>query len=312
MNPGRRVIEFGIGLGAPSAEPMDDRHDYYRDVLTRGEGHFTSAWLSDHLMKDDAVTVEAWTTLAWLAAEFPTYLFGSQVLSQSYRNPALLAKMAATFQYLSRGRLILGIGAGWQADEYAAYGYPYPSAGTRVEQLGEAIDILRAMWSDSPATYAGRHYQIRGAYCEPRPGVPIPILVGGHRPKFMRMAAEKADIWQWDGPIERYRVPYDRLVAATGEIGRDLDSIRLSAAGEAYFPLDPADFPEPTVAAITAAQDPSGSYADEIDWVMGPTPDDAIRQIRPLVDLGVTQVTVYFHDRRSLDLFGREVIPAFS
>jgi len=306
------MIEFGIQLGVPSAEPMDDRHRFYRELLTRGDGAFSSVWVSDHLMKDDAPLLEGWTTLTYLAAEFPGLTFGNLVLSQSYRNPALLAKMAATFQYLSEGRLILGIGAGWQADEYAAYGYPYPSAGTRIEQLGEAIDVLRAMWTQSPAHYEGVHYQVRGAYCEPRPARPIPILVGGHRPKFMRVAAEKADIWQWDGPIDRYRVPYDRLVAACADVGRDLASIRLSAAGEAYFPVDPADFPDRTPMAISTAQDPSGSYSEEFDWVMGPTPGDAIEQLRPLIDLGVTLVTVYFHDQRSADIFASEVIPALA
>jgi alkanesulfonate monooxygenase SsuD/methylene tetrahydromethanopterin reductase-like flavin-dependent oxidoreductase (luciferase family) len=305
------MIDFGLSLGAPSAEQMGDRHAYYRDLLARGDGAFSSAWVSDHLMKDDRPMLEGWTAIAFLAAEFPTYTFGNLVLSQSYRNPALLAKMAATLQYLTDGRFFLGIGAGWQADEYRAYDYPYPSAGTRVEQLGEAIDVLRALWTQSPANYDGQHYHLRDAYCEPRPVTPIPILVGGHRPRFMRVAGEKADIWQWDGPIDRYRVPYDHLVAACAEYGRDLSSIRLSAGGEAYFPADPANFPEPTLAPISAAQDPSGAYADEIDWVMGPTTDDAIRQLQPLIDLGVTLVTIYFHDRRSLDLFAREVIPAF-
>ncbi|MEP6680767.1 MAG: LLM class flavin-dependent oxidoreductase [Chloroflexota bacterium] len=307
------MLDFGILLAAPAAEPMDDRHAYYRDVLTRAEGTFSSAWVSDHLMKGAEPSLEGWTTLAYLAGEFPAFQFGNLVLSQSYRNPALLAKMAATFQYLSQGRLILGIGAGWQADEYAAFDYPYPSAGTRVEQLGEAIDVLRAMWTQSPASYDGAHYHVRSAYCEPRPEPPIPILVGGHRPKLMRVAAAKADIWQWDGPIERYQPPYELLMAACADIGRDPASVRLSTGGEVYFPADPAEFEASlsgSMATITAAQDPSGSYAEEFDWVMGPTPADAIRGLRPLIDLGVTQVTIYFHDRRSLDLFAGEVIPA--
>lgn len=305
------MVDFGIQLAAPSAEEMGDRHDHYRDLLSRGQGAFSSAWVSDHLMKDDRPMLEGWTTLAYLAAEFPGYTFGNTVLSQSYRNPALLAKMAATLQYLTEGRLILGIGAGWQADEYHAYDFPYPSAGTRIEQLGEAIDLLRAMWTQSPANYEGQHYHVRNAYCEPRPATPIPILVGGRRPKFMRVAAGKADIWQWDGPIERFRVPYDLLVAGCAEIGRDLSAVRLSTAGEVYFPSNPADFPASTMSITDPAQDPSGSFAEEFDWVMGPTVDDAIRELRPLIELGVTLVTVYFHDRRSLDIFAREVIPAF-
>lgn len=187
--------------------------------------------------------LEAWTTIAYLAAEAPTYAFGNLVLAQSYRNPALLAKMAATLPYFTGGRLILGIGAGWQADEYAAYDYEYPSAGVRVEQLSEAIDVLRAMWTQSPATYEGRYYRVRDAYCEPRPTTSIPILVGGRKPKFMRVAAEKADIWQWDGPIERFRIPHDLLVANCAEIGRALGAITLSTFGEVYLPANPADFP---------------------------------------------------------------------
>jgi alkanesulfonate monooxygenase SsuD/methylene tetrahydromethanopterin reductase-like flavin-dependent oxidoreductase (luciferase family) len=114
------MVDFGLSLGAPSAEAMGDRHAYYRDLLARGDGAFSSAWVSDHLMKDDRPMLEGWTAIAFLAAEFPAYTFGNLVLSQSYRNPALLAKMAATLQYLTDGRLILGIGAGWQADEYRA------------------------------------------------------------------------------------------------------------------------------------------------------------------------------------------------
>jgi alkanesulfonate monooxygenase SsuD/methylene tetrahydromethanopterin reductase-like flavin-dependent oxidoreductase (luciferase family) len=310
------MVEFGIQLGAPSAEEMGDRHDYYRDVLERGRGVFSSAWVSDHLMKDESPILEAWMTLTYFAAEFPEYRFGNMVLGQGYRNPALLAKMAATLQYLTGGRAILGIGAGWQADEYRAYGYPFPSAGTRVEQLAEAIDVLRALWTESPASYEGRHYQIANAYCEPRPAPMVPVLVGGRRPKLLRVAAAKADYWSWDGPIERYGPLAAEFRAACREIGRDPASVRLASGGEAYFPEDQARFPTRTGAngttgSVTAAQDPEGVLAGEDDWVMGPTPEHAIEQLRPLIDIGVELVTVYFHDRRTLDLFAAEVIPAF-
>jgi alkanesulfonate monooxygenase SsuD/methylene tetrahydromethanopterin reductase-like flavin-dependent oxidoreductase (luciferase family) len=307
-------IEFGVILAAPSAddEPMADRLDWYRELLRLGEGSLRSAWLPDHLMKGDGEMLEAWTTLTYLAAEFPSYSFGHTVLCQSYRNPALLAKMAATLDYLTRGRFVMGIGAGWQADEYLAYDYEYPSAGVRVEQLAEAIDVLRAMWTQSPATYAGRHYAVHDAYCVPQPTKPIPILVGGRKPKFMRVAAEKADIWQWDGPIERYRPPYDLLVANCAELGRPLSEVRLSTSGEVYLPADSAAFPAPSSSFIDAAQDPSGAYAGELDWVLGPTPEDAARQLQPMIDLGVTHFTMYFWDRASLRRFVEEVMPRFS
>jgi alkanesulfonate monooxygenase SsuD/methylene tetrahydromethanopterin reductase-like flavin-dependent oxidoreductase (luciferase family) len=306
------MVEFGIQLAAPAADPIVDHHDFYRELLRLGNGHFTTAWVTDHLMKEDHPQLEGWTTLTYLAAEFPAYTFGNLVLGQGYRNPALLAKMAATLDYLTGGRVILGIGAGWQADEYLAYGYPYPSAGTRIEQLGEVIDIVRAMWTQSPASYDGRHYQVREAFCEPRPAAPITILVGGRRPKLMRLVAEKADMWQWDGPIERYHRPYDLLVASCAEAGRDLSTIQLSTFAEAWFPVNPADHQERVPVGFTAAQDPSGAYADEFDWVLGPTPEDAVRQLAPLVELGVTQVTVYFHDSRTLTMFAEHVILALA
>ena len=146
-----------------------------------------------------------------------------------------------------------------------------PERGTRVEQLSEAIDVLRAMWTQSPADYNGVHYQVHGAYCEPRPATPIPILVGGHRPKLVRVAAEKADIWQWMA-----RSPLSGPVSAPGRrVRRRGPGPRRRPpldAGEAYFPVDPAMFPVPTRMAITEAQDPSGSYANEIDWGDGSTP----------------------------------------
>lgn len=132
----------------------------------------------------------------------------------------------------------------------------------------------------------------------------------------MRVAARIADYWSWDGPIERYAPLVEELQRACAEVGRDWSTMGLHAAGEAYFPAQAADFPEPadptgTMASVTAAQDPVGLYADEADWVLGPTPADAIAALQPLVDLEVTMFSIYFHDRRSLDMFAREVVPAF-
>jgi len=311
------MVAFGIHVAGPSAEPMGDRHGYYRQLLERAGSSFTSFWVSDHLMSGSLPTFEGWTALAYLAAEFPSYAVGNLVLAQSYRNPALLAKMAVTLHSLTGGRLLLGIGAGWQADEYAAYGYEFPSAGTRVEQLGEAIDVLRAMWTQSPATYEGRHYRVRDAYCEPRPAPMIPIMVGGRRPKLIRVAATKADLFNWDGPIGRYAPLVDQLHAAARDAGRDPHDIGLVVSCEAYFPERLADFPDlqagGTMTSISTAQDPSGAYADYgADFVLGPTPEDAIRDLRPLVDLGVRIVTVYFHDRRTVTRFVEDVVPAFA
>jgi alkanesulfonate monooxygenase SsuD/methylene tetrahydromethanopterin reductase-like flavin-dependent oxidoreductase (luciferase family) len=161
---------------------------------------FTTVWIEDHLQRGEHEVMEGWTLLTYLAALYPNVRFGHLVMSPSFRNPALLAKMAATLQQLTGGRYILGIGAGWKEDEYRGYGYDYPSGRVRVEQLAEAIEAIRAMWTQAPATYHGIYYRIDNAYCEPRPDPPPPIMVGTNGPKALRVAARLADWWNWAGP----------------------------------------------------------------------------------------------------------------
>jgi alkanesulfonate monooxygenase SsuD/methylene tetrahydromethanopterin reductase-like flavin-dependent oxidoreductase (luciferase family) len=224
------------------------------------------------------------------------------VLSQSYRNPALLAKMAATLQTLTAGRFVLGIGAGWQEDEYESYGFRFPPAGERIEQLGEAIDLIRRMWTSAPASYEGKHYAVLDAYCEPRPSPQPPILVGGQGPKLMRVAAAKADAWVWDGPLETYQPPYQRLVDNCERIGRPLSEIKLVAGFDAYFPADRADFPQPQ----------SAGYLDFMTSPLGPTPADARHEITRLTDIGVEEFCIYFYDVATLRRFIDEVVPIFT
>jgi alkanesulfonate monooxygenase SsuD/methylene tetrahydromethanopterin reductase-like flavin-dependent oxidoreductase (luciferase family) len=100
--------------------------------------------------------------------------------------------MTASLQYLSGNRLYLGIGAGWKEDEYQAYGYEFPPAGRRVDQLDEALHIIRALWTESPATFTGQHYRINGAWCEPKPESIPPIMIGGKRPRMLRRAHAKS------------------------------------------------------------------------------------------------------------------------
>lgn len=295
-------VEFGILLTANQVgDPVPDRLAYYRQCLDAGEGALNALWFSDHLQKGDAPVFEAWTTLTYLAALAPSYRVGHMVLGQSYRNPALLAKMAATLQMVSGGRLVLGLGAGWQEDEYLAYDYSFPKAGERIEQLAEAIDLIRAMWAGSPASFEGRHYSVRDAYCEPSPQPRPPILVGGQGPKLMRVAAAKADAWTWDGPLEMFRPPYERLIESCAEIGRPVSEIKLVAGFDAYFPADRADFPEPQWS----------GYLDFTTTPLGPTPADARAQLMPLVELGVAEFCVAFYDLTTLRRFVDEVVPQF-
>jgi F420-dependent oxidoreductase-like protein len=155
---------------------------------------FTRLWVSDHLFLDpNAVKtdcLEAWTLLAALAVRTERIRMGPMVTAQSYRNPALLAKIAAGVDVMSKGRLDFGLGAGWKEAEYRAYGYEFPDAPTRVTQMIETLEICTRMWKDERATYHGKHYRIDDALCSPKPAQsPLPIWIGGSKPRVMRAAA---------------------------------------------------------------------------------------------------------------------------
>ena len=125
-----------------------------QDVLDIATQHFSSIWVSDHLMTQEPFfRMDVWTQLTWIAARYPGPLLGTIVLSNSYRHPPVMAKMAASLQAFSRNRLVLGYGAGWLEAEYRAYGFPFPPASVRIEQMVEAVQLMRAMWTSSPATF---------------------------------------------------------------------------------------------------------------------------------------------------------------
>jgi len=295
------MADFGL-QGLPGDAPGDDRVSRYRKVLETLPPEFTTVWVEDHLQFGERQVMEGWTLLTYLAALFPRFRFGHLVLSQSFRNPALLAKMAATLQHLTGGRYILGIGAGWNEEEYRGYGYDYPSGGVRVEQLAEAIEVIRALWADSPATYHGKHYRIDDGRCEPRPDPPPPIMVGTNGPKALRVAARLADWWNWDGSWELvYRRPYEILRGHCEEIGRPFDEITLTAGVFVWFPDDPSEF-EPTF------EHPF--YAGQTFDRIGPTPEDAVREIQLLIDHGVAHFLPSFQDMATLRRFVDEVLPA--
>ncbi len=139
-----------------------------RRVLNTISGHWQSAWVTDHFQWGEDDCLEVMTSLAYYAAVFPHMDWGTIVACQAYRNPALMAKMASTIQYLTKGRLILGIGAGWKVDEHVAYNYDFPSAGMRVAQLEETVEIFKRMWNNDKSSYDGAHYKIKDAINLPR------------------------------------------------------------------------------------------------------------------------------------------------
>lgn len=194
---------------------------------------FHSVWLYDHLHTIppavQEITFECWTSMAALARDTKRVRIGQMVTCNSYRNPALLAKMASTVDALSHGRLVLGIGAGWYEQEYLAYGYPYPSSGVRLRQLGEAVQVILAMWTQDEAYFEGTYYQVKGAINQPK-GVQkphIPLLIGGEGEKVtLRLVAQYADACNISGGIANIKHKLAVLKQHCQEVGRDYESIK--------------------------------------------------------------------------------------
>ena len=195
------------------------------DVVARS---FGSIWVADHHMHDDRFRLEGWTQLTWMAARYPGLMLGTEVLAHSYRHPPHVAKMAATLQYFSGGRLILGYGAGWSRPEYDAYGYDFPSARERIAQLEEAVVLTRALWRDRPANFHGRYYRLQDAWCEPQPNPEPPIMIGGEGEKYLLpLVARQADWWLSFGRTpEVLRQKSSVLDRLCREIGRNPAEIR--------------------------------------------------------------------------------------
>jgi alkanesulfonate monooxygenase SsuD/methylene tetrahydromethanopterin reductase-like flavin-dependent oxidoreductase (luciferase family) len=299
-------IEFGFCMPADKLDKQ--RRATFTEDLNRAldlvTGHFDAAWIIDHLQFGDDDVLEGFTALAYFAALHPQLKFGHTVLCQSFRNPALLAKMGATLNFLSKGRFILGLGAGWHAEEYRAYGYDFPAAGTRVEQLEEALQIIKAMWAEEQATFVGRHYHVSNVHCEPRPD-PLPlVMVGAFKPKMLRLTAKYADWWNVSSTgIEDYRRLAEECERACAEVGRDPATLRRTWGGGCICAPTQAE-----AEALTRERFDDDPY--NFDFVG--TPQQIVEQMRPFIDLGVDYFILDcggFPKLATLELLINEVLP---
>jgi alkanesulfonate monooxygenase SsuD/methylene tetrahydromethanopterin reductase-like flavin-dependent oxidoreductase (luciferase family) len=296
-------VEFGLSLPAgPSKDRISEWMDDLDTGLTRLGDHFKSVWMTDHFFWGDAPTYEAWTVLSYIAGRWPGMMFGPIVLGQSYRNPALLAKMGATLQLLSHGRLIMAVGAGWKEDEYHAYGYPYPRPGVRVEQLEDTLEILKRLWTEpGQVTYQGKHYSIKDAYCEPKPDPVPPILVGGGGRKTTRLAVRYAALWNMpDTPFSEYQKRLKIIEEHCEAEGRDPKTLRLSWFGRLVVGKTEAE----ALALSHGKWTSHNAFAG--------TPQQIIEQIGPFIEAGVDHFVVEIPGLPDPDIAGmvrEDVIP---
>ena len=323
-----------FGLFIPQGWKLDlagiapkDHWSAMLDVARVAEsGPFESIWVFDHFhtvpVPTEEATHEAWTLMAGLGAATSRVRLGQMCTCMGYRNPAYLAKVAATVDVISGGRVEMGIGAGWYEHEWEAYGYGFPTAGERLRQLDEGVQIMRQLWTEGVATLDGKQYQVDGAICRPLPlqegGIPLWIAGGGER-KTLRIAAQYASYTNFDGTPEVFVRKSELLAEHCRAVGTDYDAIVRSAnfnvvIGEtekdvqdrlAWFrsrieKLIPADRVESTVS----------QYADS--QLCG-TPEQIAERLTALKKLGMTYTITYFpeaaFDKSGIELFASQVAP---
>ena len=278
---------------------------------------YHSVWFYDHLLgmgSIDSDILEAWTLMSALSTVTSKVKIGTLVLCNSFRPPSLLAKMAATLDNISSGRLEFAIGAGWFEPEYRAYGYPFLNTVTRIEQLREAVKIIRALWTEERATLRGKYYQIEDAYCNPKPvQKPHPaIIIGGSGERYLlRVVAELGD--EWNCPASNAS-EYDRKLKVLKnhckELGRDMNEIAISEQTVCVIAENKAELEEK----LPKAKKRYGFFGDiEKTGIVG-TPDECIERINNKVEKGVSKFTIFFSDimkPESLRFFSKEVMSAF-
>ena len=271
-----------------------------REAETAG---FRALWVSDHLfLGADAVAtdcLEAWTLLAALAVDTKKIRIGPMVTAQSYRNPALLAKIAAGVDQMSGGRLEFGVGAGWKEVEYKAYGYEFPDAPTRVTQLVETLEICTRLWREQRATYHGKHYRIDDAVSSPKPKQdPLPIWIGGTKPRVMRIAAKFAQWFNMSNPGQaaepRIAELNTALPKACKAVGRDPSTLKRSLFIQALVAPTRREIDE------IAGEVGSRSKTSGAEWLkarpalIAGTPDEVGERLRAIAAGGIDHANVMF------------------
>lgn len=280
------------------------------------EEQFDSAWISDHFIpwadfeSKETDILECFTAISYLSAIFNKLDFGSIVLCNSYRNPPLVAKMAATLDALTGGRFIFGIGAGWMEEDYMEYGYDFPPPATRIKQLEEGVQIIKKMWAEDGVTFEGEYFRVRNAHCNPKPYPPPPIMIGGGGEKLLlRAVARYADWWNIaNANLRTYTHKLDVLRRHCSRVGRDPGEI-LKTLGNMVA------IAETDEEALKMARESPFIGEENMDAYLVGAPQTIKEKIRAFTDNGVKYFILRFIDFPRLDgarLFAEDVIPEFN
>lgn len=302
-----------------------------RDLADHADrGRWDSLWVYDHFhtvpVPTGEATHEAWSLMSAYAATTSRIKLGQMCTAMSYRNPVYLAKVAATADIISGGRIQMGIGGGWYEHEWRAYGYGFPSAGVRLGRLDEGVQIMRDAWRDGKVSFDGKHYQVDGAIVAPKPlqdnGIPLWIAGGGEKVT-LRIAAQYAQYTNFTPEPAAFAHKSQVLAGHCREVGTDFDAIVRSVNVNAVVGPSEADVKDRLQRVRGRMADYVGEAAADamIAGTSGPdsatgTPEQVVERLTKLRDLGCDYAICYFpeaaYDRSGIELFEREVIPALS
>lgn len=328
-----------FGLFIPQGWRLDlvgiEPRDHWRvmsDLATyvdRGDV-WDSLWVYDHFhtvpVPTDEATHEAWSLMAAYAATTARIKLGQMCTAMSYRNPAYLAKVAATADVISGGRVQMGIGGGWYEHEWRAYGYGFPSAGVRLARLDEGVQIMRDAWRDGVVTFDGKHYQTDGAIVAPRPlqdgGIPLWIAGGGEKVT-LRIAAKYAQYTNFTSEPDGFEHKSQVLADHCRDVGTDFGAIVRSANINVVVAATENEVKDRLAAVRSRISGLTGEAAADamLDSMSTPqagsgTPEQLVEALQKLRGLGCEYVICYFpeaaFDRSGIELFEREVIPALA
>ncbi|MEW6300248.1 MAG: LLM class flavin-dependent oxidoreductase [Thermodesulfobacteriota bacterium] len=309
---------------ARAAAEWADTHGFYAVSIN---DHFFSPLGPPHTPQ-----LECFATLSAIAAVTKNVRLAPAVTAMSFRPPPMLAKMASTLDHLSNGRLVLGVGAGWQRSEYEAHGYPYPPNAERLDQLGDAIKLIKAMWTQDEPTYRGRHFSIEKAYNYPRPVQKPhpPIMVGGSGKKLLQIAAAEAQIVNLIPPIVNGKdfvqdpeaaVRFDKaelkrrinmLHGFVAAAGRAPGSVEVSGIAMVNVSRSKSEADAAVRAVGSAMGFPSEDATRNAPVLLIGTPEEVRRELRSRVEeFGMTYYIVFPRSEESRDLLVREIMPEF-
>jgi F420-dependent oxidoreductase-like protein len=302
-------MRFGLQLGGYGPSVHGNHWDTVRAVVQACEASgFDSVWVADHFMFPDKNALDrevpvfdCMVMLGAIAAATTTIKLGQLVVGVPYRNPALLAKMCTTLDIVSHGRSIVGLGAAWHEPEFDAYGWPFPPVKERMEMLEEAIQIVDRMMTERPASFEGKHYQVKDAYNDPMPVQKPrpPMMIGGDGERVtLRLVAQYADFCNVFGDPETVRHKYDVLRKHCETVGRPYDEVTRSNHTGVLLGRDEAE-----------VQRKRERYP-KFDDLIG-TPETVVAAMQAYIDVGTQYITLAMPDGADVEairLFGETVI----